>query len=213
MIRKNDSEGEKRMSEERRGRIDDTDSFWDIDYMLPSKSRKVFSNDTDTVKLDFGASDGDAGEVIPKKGSSADPRLEKAREVLRRFDPQNGTVTSVPSPDAALPGVETEETVWKPSDNHLISSVTVRNWASRYYFYERFVKDAEKYFSQTAENAVYVPFFSFMPQPRKGHYPLAAMEIYHYYLFFSQLLSGSIVERLYFDSLIHESVEVCNCHL
>lgn len=205
MIRKNDSEGEKRMAEERRGRIDDTDSFWDIDYMLPSKSRKVFSNDTDTVKLDFGASDGDAGEVIPKKGSSADPRLEKAREVLRRFDPQTGTVTSVPSPDAALPGVETEETVWKPSDNHLISSVTVRNWASRYYFYERFVKDAEKYFSQTAENAVYVPFFSFMPQ-----YVQLNAEQLRWYLYWREKVRGGEVPATDYSYILLYIYEIIN---
>lgn len=53
---------------------------------------------------------------------------------------------------------------YEPTDNPLICGVEILMWPSRYTFYGRFRKDAERYFGASGKSCERVPYFSFTPQ-------------------------------------------------
>ncbi|MHB1151995.1 MAG: TerB N-terminal domain-containing protein [Eubacteriales bacterium] len=121
-------------------KADDSDPFWDIDFMLPpKKTTAAFSRDTEAVEIDVAHDPAavNAGSVIPKKGT-AKPESAKS-------------LTSEPI------------CTYKP-ENPLISKVSVWHWPSKYSFYERFRADAIKYYSLIGSECPFTAFFSYMPQ-------------------------------------------------
>lgn len=121
-------------------KADDSDPFWDIDFMLPpKKTTAAFSRDTEAVEIDVthGPAAVNAGSVIPQKGTS--------------------------KPESAKNLASEPICTYKP-ENPLIGKVSVWHWPSKYSFYERFRADAIKYYPLTGSECSFAAFFSYMPQ-------------------------------------------------
>lgn len=121
-------------------KADESDPFWDIDFMLPpKKTTAAFSRDTEAVEIDVahGPASVKTESFIPKKGTI---KPESAKNL-----------TSEPI------------CTYNP-ENPLIRKVSVWHWPSKYSFYERFRADAIKYYSLTGSECSFAAFFSYMPQ-------------------------------------------------
>ncbi|MBQ9748629.1 MAG: TerB N-terminal domain-containing protein [Clostridia bacterium] len=116
------------------------DSFWDIEELLPHPPAKKAKRlggayDTDAVSVEIGAAPAREGEAIPAR--------------------TNRVQTAVPSP--VRTGAYTP--AWG-----LIRHVEICEWPSAFTFYEKFRRDALRFFARHGEPCEYVYFFAYMPQ-------------------------------------------------
>ncbi len=116
------------------------DSFWDIESLIPKKSRKISPRPRDVSAVEF--------EVGGRSNTPAPP--------------SNRAIPN--SSDGAR--VSKVLFTYEPKDS-LIRSVTVSSYPRAYNFYDRFLSDAEKYFDVVGEECEFVPFFSYIPQYSK----------------------------------------------
>lgn len=165
-------------------RISETDSFWDLDEMLPAKKiPRRFSNDTAAEEISLGSDhSAEVSEPIPKRPvtEKTAAALETARKALSAVEGKLKTVSAAASHDR-----KTAYDEWKssrdtlsdgsenaggiiceyvPERNPLIKKVTVKSWDAKYSFYGRFRSDALKYSRVTGSPCGRVPFFSYTPQ-------------------------------------------------
>lgn len=126
--------------------ISEADRFWDVESFLPQKHPKpitVRTSNTDAVTVEV---PGDEKTVMTASPTAAS--TIPARESLK----------DVPRVDINIPLAE------YVSENPFINSVRILLWPSRYTFYERFRRDALRYFDRHGMECHHVPFFSYMPQ-------------------------------------------------
>lgn len=153
------------------------DDFWDIAKLLPKK------RESDVRPF-----------AVPSLTPVTDATPASSAVESRRL-------TSLPG----APG-EVETTVYAPSENALIRSVTVRRTVGGHSFYEQFRRDAERYFDAPATPCGYTPFFSFTPQ-----YNQLSEEQLAYYLYFrSEVRAGRYprTDKGYFFLLVYEIIHL-----
>lgn len=132
------------MSMSQKDSIPEADRFWDLDSILPWKHPKLpteHTKDTETVTVEVPAE-----ETINENASSA------------KTIPLREQMTHIPQNDVNTPLSE------YVSENPFIGSVKILHWPSHYTFYERFRRDALRYFDRQGVECHHVPFFSYMPQ-------------------------------------------------
>ncbi|MBQ7377409.1 MAG: TerB N-terminal domain-containing protein [Clostridia bacterium] len=119
--------------------FDDLDAFWDIGSLMPKKVKK------------------------PLSSFSAGPRMV---EVVADVGTENPV--AVKECDLSLEVGQTKNSsTYQPTDNSLITSVTVTRRENRYGFYADFRQDAAAWRGLGAEEAPFVSFFSYAPQYRQ----------------------------------------------
>ncbi len=110
------------------------DGFWDIERLVPRRTRHVPSPSVPPLVTVDVAPGGQAD-----RGASAERRLTS-------------------------PAGECEEYTYTPKENPLLLSVTVRRTVGGYSFYEQFKREAVRLFDKEGGEAPYVAFFSYAPQ-------------------------------------------------
>lgn len=153
--------------------------------------------------------------MMPKISSEVSERLKVAREALAKAEETHLRYTSSAFGDRKTSDRRNfDET--KPSDeplftyvpntNPLIKEVTVRLWPARYSFYEKFRKDAEKYYGIDGSPCAYVPFFSFTPQ----YSQLTDEQLDFYFYFRTSVRNGQPIKAdySYILLLIYEIINI-----
>lgn len=172
------------MSKNAADRISETDSFWELDEMLPvKKSPQRFSYDTEAEEIGLGnTAESEISEPIPKRQltEKTAAALAAARKALSEAENKLKTVSAAAYHDrrtacaewqtnrASLSGTSENagEIIceYVPARNPLIKKVTVKSWDAKYSFYGRFRTDALKYAGVKGVPCGRVPFFSYTPQ-------------------------------------------------
>ncbi len=202
-------------------KIKDTDSFWDIDLMMPEKRiKKRFSSDTDTVRVDFGGGEGEGGEVVPrpKKDGVQEGRLDTARRALQLAEARLKTASTLPSADRHLINKEDIEASvadradcdtplysYVPKRNTLIKSVAVKPWQISYTVYGRFRPNAKKYLNKEPFPCPFVPFFSYAPQ-----YSQLTPEQLSFYVYWRSLINEGKYEKTDYSYILLYIYEIIN---
>ncbi len=114
--------------------------------------------DTSTVDVGTTAPDGRGNVTVPPRRT-----LESNTEhITLGAMPLGSHGSSYRAP--VIPAGEELCESYEPTDNPLICGVEILMWPSRYTFYGRFRKDAERYFGASGKSCERVPYFSFTPQ-------------------------------------------------
>ncbi len=154
------------------------DDFWDIAKLIPQKKTALSPFATEIPLR------GAVDTAVPTR-APADPQLK----LTRREEAGEETVTT-----------------YRPADNPLILSVTVRRREGGYSFYEQFRRDASRYFDERGEACDYLPFFSYTPQ-----YTQLTPEQLRYYFYWREGVREGVfrkTDRSYFFLLVYEIINL-----
>lgn len=135
---------------------DELDDFWDISKLAPTKKSALST---------FSKKDVTAEVIIPseEKNPPVDGRLS-----FEGYEKPKAAVT---------------EFTYKPSDNRLIESVTIKPSIDRFDFYDTFRKAALIYFDYKSDACEFEPFYSYKPQ-----YSQMNQEQKRYYFYWRDLV-------------------------
>lgn len=190
--------------------LNDIDSFWDLNSLLPKKrpvAPSYRSPNTDTVELTVGEDDS-----APEHGVPIPPRTEVHYHVSER--------THVSSHEQArrlneLPmRTRAEAYRSKPLDpyliyepqSRLIRRVEVSKWDSKFNFYENFREDAKRLWSRHAEECERASFFSYVPQYSQLKYSQVK-----WYLWWRENVRHGVYLRTDFCYILLYIYEIINC--
>ncbi len=149
------------------GNKDANDQFWDIEELLPSRPVKKLQKppsfpDTEAVSI----------EVNPSSEGKAPNRLEEL---------------GMPIPAMQKKEIPSKKILREYSLPHgLIQKITITAWPTEFGFYQKFRKDALRFFEKTNEAAEYVYFFSYMPQ----YDQMTASQRAYYFYWRSEIRKG-----------------------
>ncbi|MBE6631672.1 MAG: hypothetical protein E7623_03110 [Ruminococcaceae bacterium] len=122
---------------EKQNKEKNLDDFWDLNDIIPKqRSKTSFSANYDTEAITVSS-------IYPhdKKKYISSEKISKQESYAVR----NESYTYTPK-------------------NALINKVTISDWPKKYYFYEKFRADAQKYFLYEREECAETSFFSYIPQ-------------------------------------------------
>lgn len=118
--------------------IDETDCFWEINDITPYK------------------------KTTKKKQSKTELFDNEAVLVTDETIDTQG-VNIKPQPIKKIEETKTKLLLSYSPSNSLINNVNIYNWHTKYTFYERFMHDAQKYYTKTANEVQPVRYYSYMP--------------------------------------------------
>ncbi len=121
---------------DKKRKLKETDSFWDISAIVPFK-KKAANNEK---KREVGTV-----TVVDESNSSYVPVTSAVAEPIKRPEDNSELV------DEYVP------------ENQLIKNISVFSWPSRYTFYERFRLDAHRFFETDHPKTQPIDYFSYMP--------------------------------------------------
>lgn len=135
-------------------RMQDIDSFWDLDLLIDKRSRRS------EKKISDPAEPTDSSQEVQRSEGT-----DRTSELCEVSAPERETDTLIKR--YVIPRREENEPVaireYRYEDS-LIHSVRVYDWSSGYNYYEDFYRDVKKYFDVSVEDAEQVSFFSYVPQ-------------------------------------------------
>lgn len=141
--------------EDNKNRMEELDSFWDIDSLLPpkkeEKNRKTISFDTNAASVD-----------LPERKVNADNTIHSSPLSIER----NGTTITrfIPPHNASEIRERRSPDVEYSNTDSLIRRVRIYDLQTKYHTTDSFTSDAVRYFKVKGKECPRVPFFSYSPQ-------------------------------------------------
>lgn len=170
-------------TDEKKTGKDETDSFWDIEALIPKRESSF------GVPKDCSAREIQGAVTVPAKyGSSSDGT------VLIRYIPPH-------SAEGALSFAKEEwdsEQTYFPEDS-LLHRVALKKKKSAYRYYGEFLEDAVRYVDREGSPCPCVPFFSYAPQYNQ----MNDDQLAHYFWFRQNARSGRWIETEYCYVLLY----------
>ncbi len=137
----------------------DSDRFWDLGVQPKRKRAQTGSYDTSTAEITVTPLEKQVDEITADErtaehptGAPIPPRTAAARR-------HGGSR----KPGDVRPRMAEPVCQYVP-EHSLIKSVSILRWPAKYQFFEKFIADAERYFTRTAARCEYVSFYAYMPQ-------------------------------------------------
>ncbi len=139
--------------EEKKRKKDELDRFWEIDSLIPPRRAPHYPHDTEAVEIES-----EAPKTVKKAGTvPSDSAVIPPR-------------SDAPKPHF-IPPHTPEEQSNRPKplfeyipDNALVHKVRILPHKNKFYYYDRFIRDAALLYFVKGEECPRVPFFSYVPQ-------------------------------------------------
>lgn len=184
-----------------KARKKELDDFWDIEYIVPSRShpRPDKKKSTDTVEITVSSALESLADQIAS--SALDALAEKLTFKAEKLSsPRDGVIEKFISPDIAdrSRSANTPELEYSPEDS-LIHKVRIFKWRSSYNYYEDFYRDAVRLQDRSASRTERVPFFSYVPQ----YDQLSDRQLEFYLYFRDQSRQGNYIDADYSYVLLY----------
>lgn len=182
--------------------LKEIDSFWDLNSLLPKK-RPVIpsykSTNTSTVEISVDSDKSDTSSYLPPQKCENYPiPKEEDSQLLNRLPLRQRAEEYRSNPlDPYL--------IYKP-DSRLIKHVEISAWNNRFNFYEKFLNDAKRLWSRTAEETEHVPFFSYVPQ-----YSQLSYSQMKWYLWWRENVRKGVYLKSDFCYILLHIYEILNC--
>ena len=132
--------------EEKNGRQEELDRFWEIDDLIPAGRAIHYPANTETTEIVL--------EPVEKERTSGGVPIPKREEPVRRYIPPHTAENTAP---------RKADEEYTP-EHALLHRVRIYRMRSEYQYYEAFIRDAVRLYPIRGERCEPSPFFSYVPQ-------------------------------------------------
>lgn len=166
--------------------------------------RKPPDPDTGTALIENGSDEPGDGEKIVRIGGPVEKKESKATFATSSYKRSGAGFSAFSSKRGNTPGKLVEK---KTCDGPFVLEISIYDWGGSYSFYEKFLRDAERFRNVEGREAPHVPFFSYIPQYSQMN---AAQSDYYFWLR-TCVRNGTypMSDISYILLLIYETINLC----